>query len=144
MRVDIVTGAVPAVGYVANSLAENGEPLEAVLLSPSRVLTPRCEHRARVVAAVWRVGEDAAVATVICVPEDSRVEAVPDAADGLARGGDCTPTLDGYPTCPEVTELLAIPDIVTGTVLSWVSRQEAERLTDDAEQRFLAMTGSLG
>jgi hypothetical protein len=73
LRVDIVTGSVPLVGSVANSLPENGEPLEAVLLSPSRVLTPRCEHRATVVAAVRKVSEDAAVATVICVPEDFRV-----------------------------------------------------------------------
>jgi inorganic pyrophosphatase len=114
-------------GFVAGTLGEDGDPLDALVLVDEATF-PGCHINARPVAAFLMQDEAGRDAKVLCVPaSDNRWDDV----KGLA---DVRPALLG-----EIGHFFEIykalePDKDT-QVDGWVDRADAERLVDEARTR---------
>ncbi|HZQ83765.1 MAG TPA: inorganic diphosphatase [Acidimicrobiales bacterium] len=115
-------------GFVADTLGEDGDPLDALVLVDEATF-PGCHINARPVAAFLMVDEAGRDAKVLCVPaSDNRWDDV----RGLK---DVRPTLlDEIGHFFEIYKALE-PDKDT-EVEGWVDTVEAERLVVDARARL--------
>lgn len=114
-------------GFVAGTLAEDGDPLDALVLLDEATF-PGCHIRSRPVAVFWMHDEKGRDAKVLCVPSaDQRSENVRDL-------GDLQPyLLDEISHFFEVYKQLE-PGKAT-VVGEWEGCGEAERVVWDARRR---------
>ncbi|MGA8117151.1 MAG: inorganic diphosphatase [Actinocatenispora sp.] len=69
-------------GYVPDSLGEDGDPLDAMVLLLDEATFPGCVIAVRPVAVFWMRDEKGPDAKIVCVPAgDSRFDAVQDIGD---------------------------------------------------------------
>lgn len=115
-------------GFVPDTLAEDGDPLDALVLVPQPTF-PGCEIPARPVALFWMRDEHGPDAKLLCVPEhDPRHSSIRDVGD----------VPDYY-----LNEIKHFFDVYkdlepgkTAEIGGWEGRVEAERVTSEAWTRF--------
>jgi inorganic pyrophosphatase len=115
-------------GFVANTLGEDGDPLDALVLVEEATF-PGCHINARPVAAFLMQDEAGRDAKVLCVPaSDNRWDEIRDLAD-VRRG-----LLDEIGHFFEIYKALE-PDKET-EVEGWVAAKDAEILVEEARRRL--------
>ena len=121
-------------GFVPETLAEDGDPLDAMVLVAEPTF-PGCEIRARPVAVFWMRDEKGPDAKLLCVPaRDARQGAVRDIGDLPDHLlGEIGHFFDVYKT---------IEPGKSSEVRGWQGRAEAEKITEDAYQRYRAEAGA--
>lgn len=115
-------------GYVPRTLAEDGEPLDALVLVEQPTF-PGCYIRARPVAVFWMTDEQGPDAKLLCVPSrDPRQQPVQDLAD-------VPPHL-----LREIGHFFDIyKDLEPGKsaeARGWQKRADAERVVREAVERY--------
>lgn len=120
-------------GFVPDTLAEDGDPLDVLVLLDEPTF-PGCHIIARPVAVFWMRDEKGPDAKVLCVPaSDPRHDGVVD-LDTLPAH-----TLDEIGHFFEVYKALE-PDKDTET-RGWEGREAAEAAVEDARRRFVETGG---
>lgn len=116
-------------GFVPDTLAEDGDPLDVLVLLDEPTF-PGCHIRARPVAVFWMRDEKGPDAKVLCVPAtDPRYAGITD-LDSLPEH-----LLDEIGHFFDVYKALE-PEKDTET-RGWEGRAAAEAAVDDARQRFV-------
>jgi inorganic pyrophosphatase len=118
-------------GFLPETLAEDGDPLDALVLVAEPTF-PGCQIRSRPVAVFWMRDEKGPDAKLLCVPaNDPRQAAIRDLSD-----------LPGH-LLREIGHFFKIYKALepgkSTEVRDWQDRVEAEKVTEDAYQRFLAL-----
>ena len=115
-------------GFVPHTLAEDGDPLDILVLLDEPTF-PGCHIQARPVAVFWMEDEKGRDAKVLCVPStDPRWERINDI-------GDLQPhLLEEIGHFFDVYKMLE-PGKSTNTA-GWEGRESAEWAVDDARQRY--------
>lgn len=117
-------------GFIPETLAEDGDPLD-VLVMVEQPTFPGCVINVRPIAVFWMRDEKGADAKILCVPADNpRQDDVTDkesVADHFLN---------------EIEHFFAVyKDLEPGKstdVRGWEGRGEAEKIIDDARQRWQA------
>ena len=122
------TGYPGDYGFVPDTLAEDGDPIDALLLLGEPTF-PGCLVRARVIAVFWMRDERGPDAKLLCVPAtDVRWDHVQDLEDiAEHERAEIRHFFDIYK---------ALEPNKSSEVRGWQPRVEAERVLDDAVQRF--------
>jgi inorganic pyrophosphatase len=122
------TGYPSDYGFVPDTLAEDGDPLDALVLLDEPTF-PGCVVRARVIAVFWMHDEAGPDAKLLCVPADDPRHA------HLQDLGD----VPWY----QITEIWHFFNIYkelepgkTSETRGWEKRREADAAVEDARQRF--------
>src|SRR4051812_16018914 len=122
------TGYPGDYGFVPDTLAEDGDPIDALLLLEEPTF-PGCVVRARVIAVFWMRDEEGPDAKLLCVPaDDPRYTRLQDLEDvPMHETAEIWPFFDiykrfepGKPTEPR----------------GWERRKEAPRAREEARRRF--------
>ena len=115
-------------GYVPKTLAEDGDPLDALILTAEPTF-PGCEITARPVAVFWMRDERGPDAKLLCVPAtDVRWDSVQDLQD--------IPVHERAEIRHFFNVYKALEPNKSSEVRGWQPREEAERVLDDAVRRF--------
>ena len=123
------TGYPTDYGFVPDTLAEDGDPLDACVLL-SEPTFPGCIVRARVIAVFWMADEAGPDAKLLCVPAtDPRQSHLQDLAD-----------VPWY----QITEIWHFFEIYkvlephkrSETTRGWQKRRDGELAVEDARRRF--------
>jgi inorganic pyrophosphatase len=122
------TGYPSDYGFVTDTLAEDGDPLDALLLLDEPTF-PGCLVRARVIAVFWMSDEAGPDAKLLCVPaKDPRHAHLQDLSD-----------VPWY----QITEIWHFFNIYkalepgkSSETRGWERRTEAERAVEEARRRF--------
>jgi inorganic pyrophosphatase len=122
-------------GFVTETLAEDGEPLDALVLLEEPTF-PGCEVIARPVAVFWMLDEKGPDAKILTVPaHDPRLASVRDLAD-----------VDPYLTA-EIGHFFDIyKELEPGKctdVRGWQGREEAEKVIEAARRKVLSVCDRL-
>jgi inorganic pyrophosphatase len=115
-------------GFVPDTLAEDGDPLDALVLVEQPTF-PGCQITVRPIAVFWMIDEHGPDAKLLCVPaHDPRCRPLQDRADVPPhRLAEISHFFDVY------------KDLEQGkgvSVRGWEGRAEAEQVVRDAAQRF--------
>jgi inorganic pyrophosphatase len=122
------TGYPSDYGFVPNTLAEDGDPIDALVLLDEPTF-PGCVVRCRVIAVFWMRDEDRPDAKLLCVPAT-------DPRHAHLRDLDDVP----YYQITEIWHFFNIykalePDKSSET-RGWEGRAQAEGAVEDARRRF--------
>ena len=123
------TGYPGDYGFVPDTLAEDGDPIDVVVLLDEPTF-PGCLIHARVIAVFWMRDEEGPDAKLLCVPADDPRKAH-------------LQELGGRADAPDRRDLALLRDlrgprarqVVAGT-RSWERRKEAIQALEDARRRF--------
>ena len=130
------TGYPTDYGFVPDTLAEDGDPLDALVLL-SEPTFPGCMVRARVIAVFWMKDEAGPDAKLLCVPAtDPRHTHLQDLGD--VPWYQITEIWHFF----EIYKVLE-PDKSSETTRGWEKRPDAERAVEDARRRFSGDSGGL-
>jgi len=132
------TGYPTDYGFVTDTLAEDGDPLDALVLLDEPTF-PGCLVRVRVIAVFWMRDEEGPDAKLLCVPaDDPRQSHLQDLGD-----------VPWY----QITEIWhffniykALEPNKSSETRGWEGRREAETAVEEARRRFaeqLAPAGGL-
>ena len=130
------TGYPTDYGFVPDTLAEDGDPLDAMVLLNEPTF-PGCIVPARVIAVFWMKDEAGPDAKLLCVPAtDPRHAHLQDLGD-----------VPWY-VITEIWHFFEIykvlePHKSSETTRGWEKRRDAERAVEDARRRFAEQGGGL-
>jgi inorganic pyrophosphatase len=128
------TGYPTDYGFVPDTLAEDGDPLDACVLL-SEPTFPGCIVRARVIAVFWMEDEAGPDAKLLCVPAtDPRHTHLQDLAD--VPWWSITEIWHFF----EIYKVLE-PHKRSETTRGWQKREDAELAVEDARRRFAEQSG---
>jgi inorganic pyrophosphatase len=122
------TGYPGDYGFVPDTLAEDGDPLDALLLLDEPTF-PGCLVRARVIAVFWMRDEEGPDAKLLCVPDgDPRHEHLQELEDvPMHQIAEIWHFFDVYK---------ALEPGKSSETRGWERRREALKALDDARRRF--------
>ena len=130
------TGYPTDYGFVPDTLAEDGDPLDALVLLNEPTF-PGCMVRARVIAVFWMKDEAGPDAKLLCVPAtDPRQSHLQDLGD--VAWYQITEIWHFF----EIYKVLE-PHKRSVTTRGWQKRGDAEHAVEDARRRFAEQGGSL-
>ena len=128
------TGYPTDYGFVPDTLAEDGDPLDALVLLAEPTF-PGCIVRARVIAVFWMKDEAGPDAKLLCVPAtDPRQAHLQDLGD--VPWFQITEIWHFF----EIYKVLE-PGKSSETTGGWEKRVDAERAVEDARRRFAEQQG---